>query len=179
MGIYKENEIVNRALLNVAEKMVIAARTAPKGKGVNFLETLIVTGEDIAQIANKMKEIGGRPNTTPAFIRDAENILNAGVLVLLGTRIGSLGLSYCSLCGYANCAEKEKHSEHPCAFNTGDLGIAIGSAASIAMDSRADNRIMYTIGMAVKELNLMGDSVKIIYGIPLSASSKNLFFDRK
>lgn len=179
MAVFKEKEIVNSALVGVAERMVIAARTAPKGKGADFLETLIVTGENIEQIANRMKEIGARANTTPAFIRDADNILAAGAVVLLGTRIGSLGLAYCSLCGYESCAEKEKYSEHPCAFNTGDLGIAVGSAASIAMDARVDNRIMYTVGMAVKELGLMGDEVKIIYAIPLSATSKNVFFDRK
>jgi uncharacterized ferredoxin-like protein len=33
--------------------------------------------------------------------------------------------------------------------------------------------------MAVKELGLLGEDVKIIYGIPLSSSSKNPFFDRK
>lgn len=179
MSLIKEDELINAALLNVAERMVIAARTAPKGKGLDFMETLILTGKDIENVAVRMKVIGERPNTTPAFIRDADNILHAGALVLLGTRIGSLGLAYCSLCGYENCAEKEKFPEHPCAFNTGDLGIAVGSAASIAMDSRVDNRIMYTVGMAVKELGLMSAGVKIIYGIPLSASSKNIFFDRK
>ncbi len=55
----------------------------------------------------------------------------------------------------------------------------MGSAVSIAMDNRIDNRIMYTIGIAVKELELMGKETKIIYGIPLSATSKNPFFDRK
>lgn len=83
------------------------------------------------------------------------------------------------MCGYNNCEEKENHPSHPCVFNTGDLGIAIGSAVSVAMDSRIDNRIMYTVGQAAKELKIFGDEVGIIYGIPLSASSKNPFFDRK
>ena len=67
----------------------------------------------------------------------------------------------------------------PCTFNTGDLGIAIGSAVSVAMDHRVDNRIMYTVGQAAMELRLLGDDVPVIYGIPLSISSKNPFFDRK
>ena len=179
MSIVTEQDIRKRALQDVAERMVIAARTAPKGKGMDLLETLLINGEDITLIATKMKEIGERPNTTPAFARDANNILKADVLVLMGTKIETLGLAYCGLCGFENCAEKQKFLNHPCAFNTGDLGIAIGSAVSIAMDARVDNRIMYTVGMAVKELNLMGDEVKIVYGIPLSASSKNIFFDRK
>ena len=75
--------------------------------------------------------------------------------------------------------EKNKHPDHPCVFNTGDLGIAIGSAASVAMDSRVDSRIMYTVGQALLEMRIFGEEVKIIYGIPLSISGKNPFFDRK
>ena len=179
MTLLSEEQIRKEAIINVAHKMILAARTAPKGRGMDYIETKIAVDKTIIRIAEKMKEIGTRPNTTPAFTRDADNILNADALVLLGTKIGSLGLAYCSLCGFENCAEKEKHPDNPCAFNTGDLGIAVGSAASIAMDSRVDNRIMYTVGMAVKELALMSDDVKIIYGIPLSSSSKNVFFDRK
>jgi len=82
------------------------------------------------------------------------------------------------MCGFANCAEKNKHSTVPCVFNTGDLGIALGSAVSIAMDNRIDNRIMYTVGQAVKELDIFPENVSIIYAIPLKASSKNIFFDR-
>jgi uncharacterized ferredoxin-like protein len=37
---------------------------------------------------------------------------------------------------------------------------------------------MFTIGKAVVEMKLLGEDVKIAYGIPLSASSKNPFFDR-
>ena len=64
-------------------------------------------------------------------------------------------------------------------FNTNDLGIAIGSAVSIAADDRIDCRVMFTVGKAVTELKLMDEKVKIIFGIPLSATSKNPFFDRK
>jgi uncharacterized ferredoxin-like protein len=83
------------------------------------------------------------------------------------------------MCGFKNCEEKNKFPEIPCVFNTGDLGIAIGSAVSVAMDNRVDNRIMYTAGQAVIELGLLGKDVKIVYVIPLSATSKNPFFDRK
>jgi uncharacterized ferredoxin-like protein len=83
------------------------------------------------------------------------------------------------MCGFANCEEKNKYPEHPCVFNTGDLGIAIGSAVSVAMDSRVDNRIMYTVGQAILEMKFLGNDVKIAYGIPLSVSPKNPFFDRK
>jgi len=179
MSILKEDKHRKKALIEVAERMMIAARTAPKGKGIDTLEIALVEGRDIEKIADRMVEISERNNTSPAFGRDAGNILQSEVIVLIGTKIKTLGLAYCGLCGFASCDEKIKHSEIPCVFNTGDLGIAIGSAVSIAMDARVDNRIMYTVGMAVKELGLFGDDVKVIYGIPLSASSKNIFFDRK
>jgi uncharacterized ferredoxin-like protein len=175
----KEQDIRENAVVEVAKKMMLAARTAPKGKGSDNLKMILAEKKEIETISAKMKEIADRPGTTPAFARDAENILQADTMVLIGTKIESLGLAYCSLCGFSGCDEKKNHPEHPCAFNTGDLGIAIGSAVSIAMDSRIDNRIMYTVGMAVKELGMMGKEVKIIYGIPLSCASKNIFFDRK
>lgn len=179
MAILSENEIKRNSVLRIAEEMMLAARTAPKGRGMDFLEMIIVDGDTIALLSDKMSEIGARLPNGQAFSRDALNIKQAEVMVLIGTRFGSLGLGYCGLCGFENCAAKELHPEMPCAFNTGDLGIAIGSAVSIAMDHRVDNRIMYTVGMAARELGLMGNQVKIIYGIPLSANSKNVFFDRK
>jgi uncharacterized ferredoxin-like protein len=101
------------------------------------------------------------------------------VLLLIGTKIKPMGLSHCGMCGFENCDEKDRHPDHPCAFNTGDLGIAIGSAVSVAADARVDNRVMFSVGKAVKEMKLLGEDVKIIYGIPLSAGGKNPFFDRK
>lgn len=101
------------------------------------------------------------------------------VVVLIGTRISAIGVNQCGLCGFKDCDEKNRYSEHPCAFNTGDLGIAVGSAVSTAADCRVDNRIMYSVGKAVRELKLMGDDIKIIMAIPLSCRGKSPFFDRK
>ena len=60
-----------------------------------------------------------------------------------------MGLKKCGMCGFENCTEKEKNENVPCAFNTGDLGIAIGSAVSVAADNRADNRVILEWGSAV------------------------------
>jgi uncharacterized ferredoxin-like protein len=46
------------------------------------------------------------------------------------------------------------------------------------MDHRVDNRVMYTVGQAVLRMGLLGEGVKVVYGIPLSVSAKNPFFDR-
>lgn len=69
-----------------------------------------------------------------------------------------------------------KSSAH-CAFDDVDLGIAIGSAVSVAADNRIDNRIMYSAGRAAMELEILGKKVINIQGIPLSVSGKNPFFD--
>jgi len=173
----QEHELSDATLTEVAKKMMLAARTAPKGKGTNTMVISLVEGAEIKAISDRMIKIGNESGAQ-AFIRDAANILNSPVMVLLGTEIKSLGLIKCGMCGFKDCAEKNTHPNIPCVFNTGDLGIAIGSAASIAMDNRADNRIMYTVGQAVLEMNLLGDKVKIAYGIPLTSTSKNPFFDR-
>jgi uncharacterized ferredoxin-like protein len=172
-----EQSIRTNTVEKVATLMMAAARTAPKAKGVDTLEIALADKNDIEQIASKMKEMGTSMNL-PGFIRDAGNILKAEAMVIIGTRIKTIGLTYCGLCGFKNCTEKQNNPEHPCAFNTGDMGIAVGSAVSVAMDARIDNRIMYSIGMAVRELGILDEDVKIIYGIPLSCTSKNVFFDR-
>lgn len=174
----KENEVIKHAVKNVAEKMMLAARTAPKARGTDNLIIAIAEKEDILEISEKMKEIGNRTNAA-FFLRDAENVLHSPYVLLLATKISALGLSNCGLCGFENCEEKMNFPQTPCVFNTGDLGIAIGSAVSVAADSRIDNRVMFTVGMAAKELGLLGSEAAIIYGIPLAAISKNPFFDRK
>jgi uncharacterized ferredoxin-like protein len=174
----KEEEIRNNQAVRVAEEMLTAARTAPKARGVDNLILAMVTGNEIELIAKKMEELGNRGEGIPSFIRDADNIRKAQAIVLLGTRIRSQGLKICGRCGFPDCAEKDKHPDFPCTFNTGDLGIAIGSAVSVAMDHRVDNRVMYTIGQALLEMKFLGEEVKIAFGIPLSVSAKNPFFDR-
>lgn len=179
MKLYFEEKIREETILEVANKMMIAARTAPKGKGVDNLVIALVKKEGIKEISDKLKEMAQRENVPAFFHRDAENILQASAMVLIGTKINPMNLSPCGMCGFKNCDEKNQYPNHPCAFNTGDLGIAIGSAVSVAMDHRVDNRIMYTVGQAALEMGILGPEVKIIYGIPLSASGKNPFFDRK
>jgi uncharacterized ferredoxin-like protein len=173
----KEQDFRKDAVQQVAELMCLAARTAPKARGLDLLEVAVVSGETIMKLSKKMKEIGER-EAHPTFLRDSENIKQAQTIVLLGTRIKVIGLKYCSFCGWPNCAEAEKAGAI-CAYNTGDLGIALGSAVSVAENHRVDNRVMYTIGKAAIDLNLLGPEVKVAFGVPLSVSGKNPFFDRK
>lgn len=179
MSITHDYTLKEKIVGEVANKMLLAARTAPKARGKDTLSAAVVDKEGRHQLAEQMRLMVEEGRGAPFFLRDADNLEAADGLLLLGTSIDSMGLEFCGLCGFANCSEREKHPNHPCIFNTGDLGIALGSAVSVAMDNRLDNRIMYSIGMAVRELKLLGEEVKIIYAVPLSMSGKNPFVDRK
>lgn len=178
MSKYLFQETVNESILKIAKQMLIAAKTAPKARGIDCLEMLIVDAADINDLSKKMIEISELTNVE-FFKRDANSILFAEVLVLIGTKINPIGLPKCGMCGFENCDAKKLLPNVPCVYNTGDLGIAIGSAVSIAMDHRVDNRVMFSAGQAALQLGFFNSEVKIAYGIPLSASSKNPFFDRK
>jgi uncharacterized ferredoxin-like protein len=149
-------------LLEVARRICIAARTAPKGKGTDNLVTMVLTGSEKDEIAREMQRIGEETGVA-FFVRDANCLRSAGALVLLGTKFNTLGVANCGFCG----------------FNIGDLGIAIGSAVSVAADARVDNRVFFSAGRAAVNLKTLGPEVKIAYGIPLSVGGKSIFFDRK
>jgi len=171
------HEAESRGVMHAAELLCIAARTAPKGKGKDLLVTAILSGDDKESLRLKMLEIADR-DSMAIFSRDAGNLEKVEVVVLLGTRKEPLGLPHCGFCGFADCAAMVK-AGGTCSFNSGDLGIAVGSAVSRAADMRLDNRVMYTAGKAALEMGLLGSEVRIAYGIPLSVSGKSPFFDRK
>jgi uncharacterized ferredoxin-like protein len=179
MGITFEENNRTTGLREVANRMMIAARTAPKAGGVDNLVIAAIGKEEIKKLSDVMIGLVKDKGAQESFLRDAENILSAELMVLIGTRIRAFGVSFCGLCGHKNCSEKNEHPSEPCAFNTHDLGLAVGSAVTIAMDARVDNRLMYSVGMAVRDLKMLGEEAAIVFGIPLSCTGKNPFFDRK
>ncbi len=173
--IEREEQFRRETVLRIAEAMCLAARTAPKAKGLDLLELAVVDGEEIGKLSAKMKELG-ESLKRPGLLRDAENIKHAEAIVLLGTKTRTLGLD-CGFCGRPSCAAAEK-DKVVCAYNPNDLGIALGSAVSVAADNRLDCRVMYSVGKAALALGWFGKETVIALGIPLSASAKNPFFDR-
>ena len=172
--IQNERDIRHEHILNVARQMMTASRTAPKGKGIDIIEVALVTGEDIKILSDKMIAMV-EEHGMKFFLRDADNILSAECIVLIGTREQAQGLN-CGHCGYATCAARAEGV--PCALNSIDVGIAIGSACATAADMRVDTRVMFSAGLAAQQLNWLKDC-KMVMAIPVSASSKNPFFDRK
>lgn len=179
MSILNEEQVSQMAIDQVAKMMMVAARTAPKGRGRNTIEVKIVNGEHLDLIANEMEKIAVDASLS-FFKRDAENIRNSSAMVLIGTWIESLGLGdVCGYCGFKNCDEKNLRPEIPCVFNVSDLNLALGSAVEIASKFHVDNRIMFSAGKAAININIFDQNIKIALAIPLAAKSKNPFFDRK
>ncbi len=161
------------SVIEAGRRMMTAARTAPKARGVDLIESALVEGEDLQRLSKAMKslyETTGRH----VFKRDSENILQGDAVLLIGTRQMPIGLD-CGHCGFPTCAEKP--SGVPCVFNSVDVGIAIGSACAMAADLRIDTRVMYSAGMGAQNLGMLADC-RQVFAIALSATSKNPFFDR-
>lgn len=171
-----ERDTRRERLMQVANEMMTAARTAPKGKGIDIMEILLVADETINELSDAMV-VYSEKSGLKFFLRDAENILSAEAIVLIGTKFQTHGLN-CGYCGFDTCAEKLLHERIPCALNAADVGIAIGSACSVATDHRVDSRVMFSAGRAAQELGWM-PGCSSVYAIPISCSSKNPFFDRK
>ena len=172
--IINERESRHEQVLNVARQMMTAARTAPKGKGVDIIEVALVTDEDIKKLAEQLISLSEEKGMK-FFLRDADNILSAECVLLIGTRELAQGLN-CGHCGFPTCAERS--AGVPCAINSVDVGIAIGSACATAADHRVDTRVMFSAGLAAQRLDIL-KGCKQVFAIPVSASSKNPFFDRK
>ena len=84
----------------------------------------MVTGEDIQRLSDEMLKLAAETGFK-FILRDADNILSAEAIVILGTRQQVQGLN-CAHCGFETCVGEAGRST--CAINSVDLGIAIGSA---------------------------------------------------
>ncbi|OYT67708.1 MAG: hypothetical protein B6U65_02515 [Candidatus Wolframiiraptor sp. EX4484-121] len=173
------------AVVEAAKLMAISARTAPKAKGIDDIEIVLLRDHgDLERLADKMEEIG-RETDRGFFVRDAECVRKSSAVLLIGVKGGKPKEIDCGGCGYNGCEEFRKagkrverdYSGPNCALQLIDLGIAVGSAAKTASILNVDNRIMFSAGVAAIKLGIIKCSVAL--GIPLSAHGKNIYFDRK
>lgn len=174
MSIESLEQIHSNAVKRVAENMMLAAKTAPKGRGIEKLHYLLIAGEHLQQLANTMRQIAAA-NEIPFFARDAGNVEKSSYMLLIGASNEPRQVALCHHCGFG-C--KAKPTETPCAITQADLGIAIGSAVSLAANFHIDNRIMYSAGVAAVQSGFFPVGISIAYGIPVHASEKSIFFDR-
>ncbi len=163
----------------VADLMALAARTAPKSAGDDFVAIEILEGDVIQRLGHAMAEYG-RKSGKQNFDRDGENVLRSEVVVLIGLKDADVLDLDCGACGAESCILPNTHEGEfkgpNCALRILDMGIALGSAVKMAGLMNVDNRIMYRAGVVARELGLT--DADFVMAIPLSATGKNIFFDR-
>ena len=194
------NALDGEGLKIVAQLMAVAARTAPKTAGADWIITKIATAKEKNDISKTMQELGkikekaySKTNakrgvaTRIDWMSDAKAVENSGLLFLIGVQGRKVVGINCGGCGFSACSEMVKQkplSIHEggfsgpyCMYRIMDLSIAAGSAAKTAMDNNVDNRMMQKVGVVALRLGLL-KPCNLILGIPLSATGKNIFFDR-
>ena len=89
-----ESEILD----TLAKSILLAARTAPKAKGVDDIVTAFVEKGDIEILALTMEKLADEKGAGFDFLkRDAVNLRNAGVAILIGVKTsGAAGLFFCT-----------------------------------------------------------------------------------
>lgn len=176
----KEEDFRKEAIKIAAYLMAVSARTAPKGKGEDYLEILFVDGDEKERIAQKMEELAGSRGQN--FIRDANGVRKAEGVLLIGVDGGEPLMLNCGACGFT-CKEMPSARKEGrdfvgpnCVFRVLDMGIAIGSAVKLGSIFGVDSRVMYRIGVAARMLGIA--KADVVMGIPLASLGKNPFFDR-
>lgn len=160
-----------------------------------IVKAMVAVGEQ-SKRAEKNNDIGDAKRIS--WVSDAQTVEKSQGLVLIGVRGQKVFNFNCTMCGFQSCAAfckrvAENQKTNPsilgpfCVLKLWDIGIAIASAAKTASMLNVDNRIMYRIGVAalktplLKKRFIKGDfssHIKPILGLPLSASGKNIYFDR-
>ncbi len=163
----------------VTSLMSIAARTAPKAAGKDFVVVETLEGDVLQELADEMVAFGERTGKGN-FDRDGENVRRSEAVVLVGIKDAKpVGLN-CGACGFDKCLKintfDKEFSGPQCAYRLLDMGIALGSAVKTASILNVDNRIMYRIGVVAREMGLI--DADFVMGIPLSVTGKSIYFDR-
>jgi len=165
-GMIEEEVALKEGILEVARLMAVAAKTAPKARGIDNIKILILDKkEELEQLAKYMEELADKYGTF--FKRDADNVRNSDAVILIGASMIDLGL----------ITPEDYIANINLVMTLLNLGIALGSAVKTASIHNVDNRIMYSIGYTAQKKGLM--KADIVIGVPLSAKGKSIYFDRK
>ncbi|MEM1623838.1 MAG: DUF2148 domain-containing protein [Sulfolobales archaeon] len=165
MRVIDRAEALRDSIILVAKLMALSAITAPKGRGVdNVAVKILDKSDELESLAATMEELA--PEYGEFFARDAASVRKSEAVVLIGCKIADFKIKQ----------PREFGVDLNLAMSLVNLGIAIGSAVKTASMLNVDNRVMFTVGVAAKKLNLI--DADVVLGIPLSATSKNVYFDR-
>ena len=185
------------AVREAAKIIGISIRTAPKSAGADDILYKILSDAQKSALVCELKKTASlliKENNDERIKKaveldwhsDTDALDKSDCVIIIGVR-GKKPLGFnCGGCGFRGCQEflaakppQTIFMPGPfCMFKLLDLGIALSSAAKTASSLNIDNRIMYRVGLAAYSLGLLEDCNPVI-GLPLSASGKNIFFDRK
>ena len=88
--ILNERDTRKERALDIANKLITAARTAPKTRGVDILEIAVITEEKIKELSTLMQGFEFRGSQFK-MERDSANVLQAECVVLIGTKERPMG----------------------------------------------------------------------------------------
>lgn len=185
------------AVIEAARIIGISIRSAPKSAGADDILYKILSDSQKSDLVLELKKVADlliKENSDQRIKKaveldwhsDTDALERSDCVIVIGVR-GKKPLGFnCGGCGFKGCQEflaarppQTIFMPGPfCMFKLLDLGIALSSAAKTASTLNIDNRIMYRAGLAAYRLGLLEDCNPVI-GLPLSASGKNIFFDRK
>jgi uncharacterized ferredoxin-like protein len=168
------------SMQTVSDLMAIAARTAPKAAGQDFVVVKVIEGEDLQRLGDEMAKYGQNVSKKN-FDRDGRNVAASAAVMLIGIKDAKSPDLNCGACGFDLCNDRVpvEHSEFVgplCALRVLDMGIALGSAVKTASLLNVDNRIMYRAGVVARQMGLI--DADFVMAIPLSVTGKSIYFDR-
>lgn len=177
-----QDPTIQKAVETVCELMMVSAITAPKAKGENFVVVKALSGAQLQELAQAMFDYGQKSGKAN-YDRDGRNVARSDAVLLVGLKNPNTGGLNCGACGYDLCDEMlgapvgtTEFRGPICAHRLVDLGIALGSAVKTAGMLNVDNRIMYRIGAAARQMGLV--DWEFVFGVPLSVTGKSIYFDR-
>lgn len=88
----------------LAKIILTAARTAPKGKGIDDIVTCLLSQEEKVDLADKMEELS-EIKGLKFLLRDAKNVRDADAITLIGLKASGVGNLDCGACGFRTCKE--------------------------------------------------------------------------
>jgi len=167
--------------------MALAARTAPKGKGTDMLEIRVLAKKDMKKLAARLEKLGKEKDI--GFFLRMQEPRRLGRLCpyrLPGRRSRRhqlRRLRVCDCADFTKALRKKSKRETPFAGPTASSAWPTSASRSV-QQSRPPrfitwtNRVMYSGGVAARDLCLFSKDCTVVYAIPLSATGKNIFFDR-
>jgi uncharacterized ferredoxin-like protein len=94
----------------LARIILTAARTTPKGKGIDDIITCLLSKDEKNELASKMEELS-EIKDLKFLIRDAQNIRDADAIVLIGLKSSGVSSLDCGVCGFGTCKEMLEHEK--------------------------------------------------------------------